>query len=293
MYNLFYKYMNMQNLIYIFIIFLMLILVMIMIMISVAFFTLFERKIMGIFHYRKGPNKISLIGLMQPFSDAMKLLMKEFFLPLNSNLYLYLIMPIMMLILILLTWMIYPFLNNLLMWKFNILYFLCLMSLGVYSIMLGGWSSNSSLSMIGSIRSIAQSISYEVIFSISLLLMLMMLNSLNFFNFMNLNLKLIFMLYPNFLILLISMLAEINRTPFDLSEGESELVSGFNIEYSSSNFTLIFLSEYASIMMMMFMLNFIFLYYYQMNLIFFFNFIFMIYFITWIRMLSLEFDLMY
>nr|YP_010400424.1 NADH dehydrogenase subunit 1 [Cotesia flavipes]UQS76153.1 NADH dehydrogenase subunit 1 [Cotesia flavipes] len=262
----------------------MLIMVMIMNLISVAFLTLFERKIMGLFHYRKGPNKNSLMGIFQPFNDAIKLMNKEYFFPIKSSFYLYIISPSIMFILIMMIWMIYPFYTNLLMFDYSLLYFLCLMSMGVYSLILAGWSSNSSFSMIGSIRSIAQSISYEVVFSLVILIMLNNINTLNLFYLMNFNKFFNFSMiyFPLMMIMIISMLAEINRTPFDLSEGESELVSGFNIEYSSSKFILIFLSEYSSIIFMMMLFCFMFLL--NLNLMFYNKIILMIFFITWIRM---------
>nr|WNV65534.1 NADH dehydrogenase subunit 1 [Cyanopterus ninghais] len=264
----------------------LLLLVLILMMISVAFLTLFERKILSLIHYRKGPNKISFIGLLQPFSDAMKLLSKEFFFPLKSNYYYYFITPMIMFTLIMTLWLIYPFKTNLMNFNFNTLFFLCMMSMSVYSLMISGWSSNSSFSLLGSIRSIAQSISYEVTFSISFLLCLFLINSLNIYNLMYTQkyIWLIILMWPSSMIILISMLAEINRTPFDLSEGESELVSGFNIEYSSCGFVLIFLSEYASIMFMMFLFNLTFFYTNYFNLLFYLNFIYLIYFIIWTRL---------
>nr|YP_010936702.1 NADH dehydrogenase subunit 1 [Apanteles gelechiidivoris]WKW91672.1 NADH dehydrogenase subunit 1 [Apanteles gelechiidivoris]WLN31490.1 NADH dehydrogenase subunit 1 [Apanteles gelechiidivoris] len=265
--------------------FIMLLLVIIMNLISVAFLTLFERKIMGLFHYRKGPNKNSIIGFFQPFNDAIKLMNKEYFFPKKSSFYLYISSPSLMFILIMMLWLIYPFKTNLLMFENNMLYFLCMMSLGVYGLILSGWSSNSSFSMIGAIRSIAQSISYEVIFSISMLIILMNINSMNLFNLNKFNkfMNLLLIFLPLNFIILISMLAEINRTPFDLSEGESELVSGFNIEYSSSKFILIFLAEYSSMIFMMFLYCLIMMSS-NLNLMFYFKIICMILFITWIRM---------
>nr|APF47458.1 NADH dehydrogenase subunit 1 [Protapanteles sp. 1 SNS-2016] len=263
----------------------LLILVIILNLISVAFLTLFERKIMGLFHYRKGPNKNSMIGILQPFNDAIKLLNKEYFFPKKSSFYLYITSPSLMFILIMMLWLIYPFNSNLLMFENNLLYFLCMMSLGVYGLILAGWSSNSSFSMIGAIRSIAQSISYEVVFSINILIIMMNINSINLFNLMNFNKFLNFSMiyFPLNLIILISMLAEINRTPFDLSEGESELVSGFNIEYSSSKFILIFLAEYSSMIFMMFLICFL-MFYSNLNIFFYMKILLMILLITWIRM---------
>nr|QKZ95160.1 NADH dehydrogenase subunit 1 [Habrobracon hebetor] len=264
----------------------LLILVLILSMISVAFLTLFERKILSYIHYRKGPNKTGYWGLLQPFSDAMKLLSKEYFYPLKSNYYYYFYSPMLMFILILSMWLIYPFKTNLLNWNFNMLFFLSLVSMGVYGLMLCGWSSNNSFSMLGSIRSIAQSISYEVIFAISLLMVLILMNSLNLYLLMNLHkyFWLIFLLWPSSLMMMISMMAEMNRTPFDLSEGESELVSGFNIEYSSCGFVLIFLSEYSSIMFMMFLFNNLYMMMNYFNLIFYMNFIFLVFFVIWTRL---------
>nr|YP_010003287.1 NADH dehydrogenase subunit 1 [Meteorus pulchricornis]ACY09471.1 NADH dehydrogenase subunit 1 [Meteorus pulchricornis]QHS69751.1 NADH dehydrogenase subunit 1 [Meteorus pulchricornis]WCB99554.1 NADH dehydrogenase subunit 1 [Meteorus pulchricornis] len=265
---------------------LMFILVILFIMVSVAFFTLFERKMMALFHYRKGPNKIGIMGLMQPFSDAMKLLSKEFFLPFMSNFMIYMLSPMFMIIISIMMWMIYPFLTNMLNFKMNTLFFLCIMSMGVYSLMLMGWSSNSSFSMIGAIRSIAQSISYEVIFTITLLIMMCMINSLKLNNLLNYSkyLMLLILFYPIMMILLISMLAEINRTPFDLSEGESELVSGFNVEYGESKFTLIFLSEYATLLLMMYLITMIFFSLNYLNIMFYMLFFMNLFLITWIRM---------
>nr|AHA52535.1 NADH dehydrogenase subunit 1 [Homolobus sp. QL-2013] len=262
----------------------MLILVIIMILITVAFFTLFERKIMALFHYRKGPNKISLVGMFQPFSDALKLFFKEFFFSKKSNFFYYIISPMLMLLLSMSLWLIYPFTNNLILFKLNSLYIISMISMGVYGLMISGWSSNSSFSMIGSIRSIAQSISYEIIFSITMLIMLMMINSfnLNLLMMFNKNYFNKFLFFIPIIFILISMLAEINRTPFDLSEGESELVSGFNVEYSSGKFILIFLAEYSSILFMMFLLSIFILY--KFNLFFFLFIILLIYLITWIRM---------
>nr|APF47428.1 NADH dehydrogenase subunit 1 [Microgaster campestris] len=263
----------------------LLIMVIIINLISVAFLTLFERKIMGLFHYRKGPNKNSFFGIFQPFNDAIKLMNKEYFFPKKSSFYLYLMSPSMMFILIMMLWLIYPFKNNLLSFENNLLYYLCFMSLGVYGLILSGWSSNSSFSMIGSIRSIAQSISYEVTFSLSIITLMMNLNSMNLYYIMNYNKFMIFffLFLPLNFIMLTSMMAEINRTPFDLSEGESELVSGFNIEYSSSKFILIFLAEYSSLMFMMFLYCLIYMFN-ELNFLFYLKIMLMIFFITWIRM---------
>nr|WLE67926.1 NADH dehydrogenase subunit 1 [Aphidius gifuensis] len=275
----------MQIMIYMLNIMIMFFLVLINILISVAFLTLFERKILAYFHYRKGPNKVSFMGLMQPFSDAFKLLSKEFFYPMKSNFYFYLFAPMLMFILILSLWIIYPFMTNSINMKFNLMFFLSLLSMGVYGLMMSGWSSNNSFSMIGSLRSIAQSISYEVTLSISLLLILMMINNINLNYLYNYQKYLyIFILFlPLMIMMFISMLAEINRTPFDLSEGESELVSGFNIEYSNSKFILIFLAEYTSIIFMMFIFVMVFFNNNFMNILMYLVTIMLIFLIVWIR----------
>nr|AHA52559.1 NADH dehydrogenase subunit 1 [Pambolus sp. QL-2013] len=283
--NNFQVMMNMLNF-YLMMNMLILLMMLIMIMISVAFLTLFERKILSISHYRKGPNKISLWGLLQPFSDAMKLLSKEFFYPLKSNYWYYSLSPILMFTLIFSLWMIYPFKTNLFNWSLNSLFFLCLMSMNVYSLMISGWSSNSSFSMLGAIRSISQSISYEVTLSISFLLTLLIINSLNlkYLMIMQKYIWLMMFLWPIAIILFMSMLAEINRTPFDLSEGEFELVSGFNIEYSNYGFVLIFLSEYSSIMFMMFMFNLLFFSMSKFNFMFYMSYLMFLFLTIWIRL---------
>nr|AHA52583.1 NADH dehydrogenase subunit 1 [Triraphis sp. QL-2013] len=264
---------------------LLMILMLIMTLLSVAFLTLMERKILSYSHYRKGPNKISMMGIMQPFSDAMKLLTKEFFIPFKSNYFMYLMSPMLMFFLIMSSWLVYPFLTNMLNWSLNSIFFLCMMSMGIYGLMISGWASNSAFSMIGAIRSIAQSISYEVTFSISFLISFLMINTLNLnmIPFYQKYMIMFSLLWPVSMVLLFSMLAEINRTPFDLSEGESELVSGFNVEYSSSGFVLIFLSEYASIMFMMFLFNILYFSLNMYSIMFYLTFFLLLFLIIWIR----------
>nr|AHA52499.1 NADH dehydrogenase subunit 1 [Cardiochiles fuscipennis] len=262
----------------------MLILVIIMSLITVAFLTLFERKIMGMYHIRLGPNKVSIFGILQPFSDALKLINKEFFFPNKSNLNIFMLSPMLMFLLSLLMWMIYPFQTNLLMFNYSTLYFLSIMSMGVYGLIFTGWSSNSNYSMIGAIRSIAQSIFYEINFAILILIILMMINTLNLFNIQLFNkYNFLMFLFP-MILLFISILAEINCTPFDLSESEFELISGFNIEYASSKFILIFLAEYSSILIMILLFSMIFFLTPNMNIQFYLIMTLIFFFITWIRM---------
>nr|YP_010026628.1 NADH dehydrogenase subunit 1 [Gynaikothrips ficorum]QOQ85876.1 NADH dehydrogenase subunit 1 [Gynaikothrips ficorum] len=221
-----------------------------LILLSVAFFTLLERKVLSYIQYRKGPNKVGFIGIMQPFSDGIKLFTKEILLPSTSNLMIFFIMPLMNLTVSILIWIIMPYFFTYLFFNMGFIMFICLSTMSVYSIILSSWSSNSNYSMLGSLRSIAQMISYEISLSLIMLSFFMMTNSLSLYEFTILNNWFFFILAPIGLMWIVSCFAETNRTPFDFSEGESELVSGFNIEYSSVLFAYIFLSEYCSIMFM-------------------------------------------
>lgn len=257
----------------------------IFVMVSVAFLTLLERKVLGLIQIRKGPNKIGIFGILQPFCDAIKLFTKEQILPFFSNRLVYYFSPIFSLFLSLVIWLCMPFLIKLYSFSLGVLFFFCCIRFGVYTVILAGWSSNSLYALLGSLRSIAQTISYEVALVIILIRVLFLINSFNLFYFelYQKNLWFIVLFFPIGIIWLISRLAETNRTPFDFAEGESELVSGFNVEYGAGGFALIFLAEYARILFISILFSLLFLGSYVISFIFFLKLTFISFFFIWVR----------
>nr|QZZ18350.1 NADH dehydrogenase subunit 1 [Sobrala sp. SL-2021a] len=258
---------------------------MIMIMVSVGFYTLLERKIMGFSHIRKGPNKVGFLGIFQPFSDGGKLFLSEQVFPMNSNFFIYYVCPFFGLVQSLFMWLLFPFYVNTVEFNYGFLFFLCVSSIGVYSLIFCGWSSNSIYSVLGCVRSISQAISYEVALSLILLSFFFLGETydLLFLNFFQSGIWFIFFFPLVFLCWFSCCLAETNRSPFDFAEGESELVSGFNIEYGSGGFALLFIAEYSSMIFLSLFTCMIFMGGDYYSFLFFMKLIFLCFLFVWSR----------
>ncbi|MEW5703398.1 MAG: NADH-quinone oxidoreductase subunit NuoH [Pseudomonadota bacterium] len=223
-------------------------------LVAVAYLTYAERKVIAAMQLRKGPNVVGPFGLLQPIADGVKLLFKETILPTRANKAVFLIAPMVTFLLSLVAWAVIPFGEGIVLANINvgILYLFAISSLGVYGIIMSGWASNSKYAFLGALRSAAQMVSYEVSIGFVLITVLLCAGSLNLSEIVLAQQKVWFAipLLPMFVIFFISSLAETNRAPFDLPEAEAELVSGYNVEYSSMPFALFFLGEYANMILM-------------------------------------------
>lgn len=255
-----------------------LVILVVVLLVGVAFLTLLERKILGYVQRRKGPNKVGILGIFQPFRDAVKLFNKEVFKIYKSNYYIYYMCPVLSFIIMIIIWLTYPFFTNIYFINYSILIIVLIMGLGGYVILLIGWSSNSSYSLLGSLRSVAQSLSYEVRFIIIILVFILMRERYSLLDTCKWQYYMwnIVFIFPVFLIFFIRVLAELNRRPMDFVEGESELVSGFNIEYFRGGFALIFIGEYGMIIFFSVLIRFVFIKIDSVWIIFFFFNVFVV-----------------
>lgn len=231
------------------------ILIVLPLLLSVAYLTYAERRVIGLMQMRRGPNRVGPFGLLQPIADAVKLIFKETIVPTPSSKIVFMIAPMITFILSLVGWAVIPFSEGWVLSDMNVgvLYVLAVSSLGVYGIIMAGWASNSKYAFLGAIRSSAQMISYEVSMGLVIVTVLLVTGSLNLSEIVEHQRDMPFwihlLLAPMAVVFFISVLAETNRLPFDLPEAESELVAGYNVEYSSMSFALFFLGEYANMIL--------------------------------------------
>ncbi len=232
-------------------------------LLAVAYMTYAERKVIGAMQLRKGPNVVGPLGLLQPIADAVKLLFKETILPAGANRIVFVAAPMLTFILAMIGWAVIPFDDGMVLADLNvgILFLFAISSLGVYGVIMSGWASNSKYPFLGALRSAAQMVSYEVSMGFVIITVLLCVGSLNLTDIVMAQKTVWFAvpLLPMFVIFFISTLAETNRSPFDLPEGESEIVAGFFLEYSSMTFALFFLGEYANMLLMGAMTSILFL----------------------------------
>ena len=247
----------------IFIIILKIILIIVPLLIFIAYLTYFERKVIGAMQLRKGPNVVGPFGLLQPLADGIKLLTKETIFPDSSSKFLFILSPVLTFALALLAWAVIPVDYKVVLSDINVglMYIFAISSLGIYGIIVAGWSSNSRYAFLGSLRSAAQMISYEVSIGLIIISVLLSSGSLNLTDIVMSQQGMWYVIphFPMFVIFFISTLAETNRAPFDLPEAESELVAGYNVEYSSMSFGLFFLGEYGNMILMSSMSTILFL----------------------------------
>ncbi len=233
--------------------------------IAVAMFVYWERKVIGWMHVRMGPNQVGPLGLLQAFADVVKLLIKEIVVPTNANRFLFFLAPMLALVPALAAWAVIPFSDGLVLSNINagVLYLLAMTSMGVYGIILAGWASNSRYALLGAMRSAAQMVSYELAMGLALVCVLVLAGSLNLSRIVEAQggglLHWFWLpLLPMAVIYFVSGTAETNRAPFDVAEGESEIVAGFHVEYSGSAFALFFLAEYANMILVAFLASILF-----------------------------------
>ena len=233
------------------------------VLVSVAYLTLAERKVMAAMQMRQGPNVVGPFGLLQPFADALKMLMKETIVPTGANRILFLVAPLLTMTLAMIAWAVIPVNDGWAIADINVgvLYLFAISSLGVYGIVIAGWASNSKYAFLGALRSAAQMVSYEVSMGFVMVTVLLCAGSLNLTDIVRAQEHVWFFipLFPMFIVFFISTLAETNRAPFDLPEGESEIVGGFHVEYGAMTFGLFFLGEYANMILMSAMTSILFL----------------------------------